>query len=116
MCSFSCVLFLPLGDALTLIFSAPLSTMVMTAIFLGHKLRLYKVTFALILLTGTVLVVRPPFLFPSSKGTTVQHNDFSFFTDFYFVRSQDEVMTTENHRGVFINHVDYIESKEYVMK
>ena len=63
ICSFSCVLFLPLGDALTLIFSAPLSTMVMAAIFLGHSLRLYKITLGAVLLTGTVLVVRPPFLF-----------------------------------------------------
>ena len=63
ICSFCSVLYLPLGDALTLIFSAPISTMVMAAIFLGHRLRFYKITFGLLLLSGTVLVVRPPFLF-----------------------------------------------------
>ena len=62
-CAFCSVLYLPLGDALTLIFSAPLSTMVMAAIFLGHRLRLYKISLGLILLTGTILVVRPPFIF-----------------------------------------------------
>ena len=64
ICTYCCLLFLPLGDALTLIFSAPLATMTMAAIFLGQSLRLYKISFGLVLLSGTVLVVRPPFLFP----------------------------------------------------
>ena len=63
ICSFSCVLFMPLGDALTLIFSAPLSTMVLAAIFLGHRLRLFKITAGILLIIGTVLVIKPPFLF-----------------------------------------------------
>ena len=67
ICSFSCVLFMPLGDALTLIFSNPLTTMILAAIFLGHKLRLFKITFGLLLLIGIVLVVRPPFIFSENK-------------------------------------------------
>lgn len=63
ICTYSCVLFLPLGDAMTLVFSAPICTMVMAAIFLGHRLRLFKITFGFLLLTGTILVVRPPFIF-----------------------------------------------------
>lgn len=63
ICAFSCVLLMPLGDALTLIFSAPVSTMVVAAVILRHRLRLYKLSFGLVLLIGTVLVVRPPFLF-----------------------------------------------------
>jgi len=63
ICAFCSVLYLPLGDALTMIFSAPLSTMVIAAIFLKHSLRLYKITFGLLLLVGTIMVVRPPFIF-----------------------------------------------------
>ena len=63
ICGFSCVLFMPLGDALTLIFSAPLSTMVTAAIFLGHRLRLFKITTGILLVIGTILVIKPPFLF-----------------------------------------------------
>ena len=44
ICSFSCVLLMPLGDALTLIFSSPLITMILASAFLGHKLRLFKIT------------------------------------------------------------------------
>ena len=38
--------------------------MVLSAIFLGHRLRLFKILTALILCAGVILVVRPPFLFP----------------------------------------------------
>ena len=70
MFGFCCVIFLPLGDALTLLFSAPLSTMILAAIFLGHRLRMFKVIFGILLLIGTVLVIQPEFLFPQSdKGT-----------------------------------------------
>ena len=63
MFSFCCVLFLPLGDALTLLFSAPLSTMIVAAIFLRHQLRFFKIFFGLLLLVGTTLVIQPEFLF-----------------------------------------------------
>ena len=75
ICSFSCVLFMPLGDALTLIFSAPLSTMVLAAIFLGHRLRLFRITAAILLIIGTILVVKPPFLFkPDDDETNMDSN------------------------------------------
>ena len=64
ICTYGSVLFLPLGDAMTLMFSSPLATMTMAAIFLGQSLRLYKISFGLVLLSGTILVVQPPFLFP----------------------------------------------------
>lgn len=71
ICAYSCVLLMPLGDALTLIFSAPVSTMVIAALVLGQRLRLYKLSFALILLIGTVFVVRPPFLFGDASSPAV---------------------------------------------
>ena len=63
-CGFCCVLFMPLGDAMTVLFTTPLSTMIMAAIFLKHRLRLFKITCCLMLLSGAVLVIRPTFLFP----------------------------------------------------
>ena len=74
---FCCVLFLPLGDALTLLFSAPLSTMIVAAIFLRHRLRFFKIISGILLLIGTVFVIQPEFLFSTSQDNHKPH--FWFF-------------------------------------
>ena len=78
ICAFSCMLLMPLGDALTLLFTEPFSTMFMAAIFLGHRLRLFKISLGLFLLIGVVLVIQPPFIFPNYEDA-IQN---------YFVKSQ----------------------------
>ena len=60
---FYCVKNMPLGDASAIIFSAPLPTMVFSAVFLGSRLRMYKIFCGLLLYTGIMLVIRPPFIF-----------------------------------------------------
>ena len=60
---FYCVTNMPLGDATAIIFSAPLPTMILSAVFLGSRLRLYKIFCGLLLYTGIMLVIRPPFIF-----------------------------------------------------
>ena len=87
---FSCVLFMPLGDALTLIFSAPLSTMCTAAIFLGQQLRLFKITCGVMLVIGTVLVIKPPFIFnpdlddiDDTVDRSSHNNNRSTVTSFY---------------------------------
>ena len=66
--SFACIVLMPVGDALTIVFAAPISTMITAAIFLGHRLRLFKVSLGILLLMGTILVIQPPFLFPHSDN------------------------------------------------
>ena len=39
---FASVLLIPLGDALTIIFSAPIFTTILAKIFLGHKLKSFR--------------------------------------------------------------------------
>ena len=60
---FYCVTNMPLGDATAIIFSAPLPTMILSAVFLGSRLRLYKIFCGLLVYTGIMLVIRPPFIF-----------------------------------------------------
>ena len=60
---FMCVSFIPIGDATAIIFSSPLPSMVLSAMFLGHTLKLYKMSCGLMLYLGVILVVKPPFLF-----------------------------------------------------
>ena len=60
------ITFMPLGDAMTIILSAVLPTVVLAAIFLKERLRLYKILCSILVITGIVLVLRPPFLFQNS--------------------------------------------------
>ena len=50
---------MPLGDAMTIIMSSSLPTMVLAAIFQKERLRLYKLICAILVITGIVLVIRP---------------------------------------------------------
>ncbi len=70
LCIFLSVQAIPLGDALTLVFSSPLFTMILSAIVLKSRMGLYKIMFCIILIIGIVLVVRPPFLFPPDPNPT----------------------------------------------
>jgi hypothetical protein len=55
---------MPLGDAMTLIFTSPLSTMIVASIFLGHRMRLYRIFNALLLISGKInmYTIRTAFL------------------------------------------------------
>ena len=58
--------FMPLGDAMTIIMSSVLPTMILAAIFLKERLRLYKIFCSILVVSGIVLVLRPPFIFGNS--------------------------------------------------
>ena len=60
------IYFMPLGDAMAIIMSNALSTMVLAAVFQKERLRLYKLLCAILLITGIVLVIRPPAIFERS--------------------------------------------------
>jgi len=64
--------FTPLGDSTALVFTAPLSTMILSCIFLKTKLRLYKICCGLIFMTGVTLMVRPSIIFRYRDHETEQ--------------------------------------------
>ena len=66
------ITFMPLGDAMTIIMSSVLPTIILAAIFLKERLRLYKIFCSILVVTGIVLVLSPPFLFGSSFEQTTQ--------------------------------------------
>ena len=43
LATFACVKFMPVGDAVTLLFTNPLFTMIFAAAFMGHRLSTLKV-------------------------------------------------------------------------
>lgn len=66
MSGFVSVTLIPLGDALTLFFSSPVFTSVFSHIVLGHRLKIWKSFFIVVLICGVIFVVRPPMIFPPS--------------------------------------------------
>ena len=63
---FACVLYMPLGDALTIVFTEPLWTLLLSRIILRIKISLWKIFFGCLLISGMVLCIQPPVLFPPS--------------------------------------------------
>ena len=61
---FACVLYMPLGDALTIVFTEPLWTILLSRIILSIKISAWKILFGCLLVCGMVLCIQPPFLFP----------------------------------------------------
>ena len=57
------VLYMPIGDAMTIIICSAVPTVLFAAMFLNERLRLYKFLCTLLVTLGIVLVLRPPFLF-----------------------------------------------------
>ena len=58
------IYYMPLGDAMTIILSSVLPTIILAAIFLNEKIRLCKLLCTILVITGLLLVIWPPFLFP----------------------------------------------------
>ena len=56
-----------MGDATTLMYTSPLITMILAAVFLGHRIRLYRILNALLLILGAILVIQPTFIFDHLK-------------------------------------------------
>ena len=70
--TFACLELLPIGDALTIIFSEPLWTLVLSKIFLRTRVGWWKLMFSVFLITGVVLCTQPPVIF--SSYTHHQHH------------------------------------------
>ncbi|PNF41026.1 hypothetical protein B7P43_G08826 [Cryptotermes secundus] len=62
---------LPLGDATTIIFSSPVFVMIMSFLFLREPCGFFRTLIVCLLLTGVVLISKPPFIFQ----TFAQHYD-----------------------------------------
>lgn len=55
--------FLPLADNITILMTSPIYTSILARIFLKEKFGLKELSFALITLTGVIMISRPDFLF-----------------------------------------------------
>ena len=64
------VRFMPVPDALCIIFSCPVVTIIFSACFLKERITLIKLFSGIILVTGVTLVLRPPFLFDTDSNAS----------------------------------------------
>ena len=63
---------------MTIIYTAPIFTMIFSFIFLRIRQGLWKIFFALLLMIGVILVVKPPFLFPQyNLHLNIQQNNLT---------------------------------------
>jgi len=76
--TFACLDFLPLGDALTIIFTEPLWTLILAKVFLGTRIGWWKGLCGLVLISGVVLCTQPPFLFSTQEGAV--HAGSGYYT------------------------------------
>ena len=65
---------LPFGDAMSIVFTSPLTAMILAFLFIGQRLRLYKISAALCIWAGIVLIVQPSFLFQRYETITSEKN------------------------------------------
>jgi len=101
------VSYMPVADALVVMFSDPLITMVVASIFLGERMNVLRVCTGLTILTGVTLVCQPPFIFGSGESEVPDENDLVVRdmdllkeyneTDFYVGTSYRSVVRGQNY-------------------
>ena len=78
------------GDALTIIYTGPIFTMLFSFLFLRIRQGLWKISCACCLMVGVILVVRPPFLFPKHTAhLQIQENNQTFLAQDYSLNDED---------------------------
>jgi len=68
ICSLACVSFMDVPDALSIIFACPLVTIFLSAVMLRDGLNHVKICSGVLLLSGVILVCKPPFLFDTATS------------------------------------------------
>merc|ERR1712025_512053 len=99
--TFACLEFLPIGDALTIIFSEPLWTLMLSSIFLRTRVGWWKLIFSLFLITGVVLCTQPPVIF--SSNTHHQHRHHHSHHQGHQYDVQEERLHITNDTNAVVN-------------
>jgi len=99
--TFACLELLPIGDALTIIFSEPLWTLMLSSIFLRTRVGWWKLIFSLFLITGVVLCTQPPVIF--SSNTHHQHRHHHSHHQGHQYDVQEERLHITNDTNAVVN-------------
>ena len=74
LCGYVSLTMMPIGDATAIVYSAPLSTMIIAFFCLGQRLRLYKISAGICIAIGVSLVAQPSFLSPTQEKTITENS------------------------------------------
>ena len=66
--SFFCVKFMPLSDALTILYTAPIFTLIFESFFARKKISYIKISCGIMLLPGVIYLLQPPLFFEASRN------------------------------------------------
>ena len=77
-------LYMPFADAMTIVYTAPVFTMVLSSIFFKDRFKFYKIFCTILLLFGVILVLQPPKLFGQPKTEDNPNTTESRYRGFYF--------------------------------
>jgi len=72
---FACLSYMPLGDALTLVFTEPLWTILLSRLVLSISIGVWKIVFGCVLVGGMILCIQPPVLFSSQQDSLTASED-----------------------------------------
>ena len=61
---------LPLGDSTTILFSSPVLVMVLSVFILKERCGVFRIVAAVTLVSGVVLIAKPPFIFGQEGEAT----------------------------------------------
>ena len=85
LCTYLSIIYMPFGDAVTIIFTTPITTMILSSLFLNDTCKLYKWFCSISLFAGVMLVLQPPFIFGKSEDITdfgIMKNNYG--REYYF--------------------------------
>ena len=120
--NFSCLQYMPIGDALTLVFTEPLFTVILAFVFYRTKIGVTKGVFCICLVGGLLLSVQPPFLFshhaisPNSKELSSKLSNYTInildnvFTEYRNANTTENIGYAEE---VDFNHTIVLDQNEY---
>ena len=90
------ITFMPLGDAMAIVLSNAIPTTILATIFFKERFRMIKLICLILVVTGIVLVIRPPFVF---------HDDLNI--------NVDDIGATANTTSSFHNNKTSVRGKYY---
>ena len=85
LCSYLSILNMPFGDALTIIFTSPIFTMMISTVYLKERCKFFKVLCAVTLFVGVLFVLQPPILFNATddgtenSGNNNESSEYSYY-------------------------------------
>lgn len=104
--TFACLKFLAVGDALTIILTEPIWTLLLAKIFLKTPIGLWKFGFSCSLFVGATLCSQPPIFFAKSQSVQFEDPD-----ETVKILTKDEVKFSDNQ--TVIEETQYVDNSQF---